>query len=63
MNQIKFSIVISTKNRCKDLLLALHKIKNLFSAYVNCVVFDDGSTDGTFEKIKINFPEIVLPRN
>ncbi|MDN3676709.1 glycosyltransferase family 2 protein [Flavobacterium paronense] len=63
MSQIKVSFLISTKNRCEDLLLTLHKIKHLFGSNVDCVVFDDGSTDTTFEKTKTMFPEVVLLRN
>ncbi|MCF6132675.1 glycosyltransferase family 2 protein [Flavobacterium wongokense] len=63
MEQVKFSFLISTKNRCEDVLLTLHKIEHLLSPDVNCVVFDDGSTDDTSEKIKQNFPEVILLRN
>ena len=59
----RISILISTKNRCEDLLLTLQKTKHLLGANVNCVVFDDGSSDGTLEKVKSNFPEIALFRN
>lgn len=58
-----FSILISTKNRSNDLLLTLQKIKYLLSEKVRCVVYDDGSTDGTFEKVKTYFPEIEIKRN
>jgi glycosyltransferase involved in cell wall biosynthesis len=46
-----------------DLLLTLQKIKHLLGPNTNCVVFDDGSTDGTSEKIKVQFPQITLLRN
>jgi glycosyltransferase involved in cell wall biosynthesis len=59
----KFSILISTKNRYEDLRLTLNKIKHLLNQNVTCVVFDDGSTDDTSEKIKADFPEIKLLRN
>ncbi len=63
MIDFKISILISTKNRCDDLLLTLQNIKHLFSESVSCVVFDDGSTDATFDKVKSNFPEVVLLKN
>lgn len=63
MATYKFKILISTKNRCADLLYTLQKIKHLFNENVSCVVFDDGSTDDTSEKLKSQFPEIELLRN
>ncbi|WP_293870258.1 glycosyltransferase [Flavobacterium sp.] len=59
----KISIVISTKNRCDDLLFTLEKIKHLINNNVKCVVFDDGSTDETSAKIKALFPQIKLLQN
>jgi len=59
----KIDILISTKNRCDDLLFTLGKIQHLWNDNVSCVVFDDGSTDGTFEKIKGKFPQITIYRN
>jgi glycosyltransferase involved in cell wall biosynthesis len=59
-----FSILITTKNRKADLAFTLGKIKNLLEEQcVSCVVFDDGSTDGTYAYVKENFPEIELQRN
>lgn len=59
-----FSILISTKNRKTDLLYTLGQIKPLISRKdVSCVVFDDGSNDGTSEAVAQNFPEIKLKRN
>lgn len=60
---MKYSILISTRNRCQELLFTLNKTKHLFSKDVSCVVYDDGSTDGTFETVKSNFPQVVLLRN
>ena len=59
----KTSILISTKNRCDDLLLTLSKIKHLLSQKVACVVFDDGSTDETSERVKSDFPQVTLLKN
>lgn len=59
----KIAILISTKNRCDDLLFTLAKIQYLWNDKVSCVVFDDGSTDGTFEKTKSQFPQITILRN
>jgi glycosyltransferase involved in cell wall biosynthesis len=59
----RFSILISTKNRSDDLLFTLQKIKYLLNEEVKCVVYDDGSTDETFEKVTALFPEIEVKRN
>ena len=59
-----FSILITTKNRKADLAFTLNKINYLLEANsVQCVVFDDGSTDGTYEFVKQNFPEVKIQRN
>jgi glycosyltransferase involved in cell wall biosynthesis len=59
-----FSILITTKNRKADLVFTLEKIKYLLEdTLINCVVFDDGSTDGTSEFVKQNYPYIQLERN
>ena len=59
-----FSILMTTKNRLNDLSFTLAKIDSLIKAKgVSCVVYDDGSTDGTYEYVKENFPNIQLQRN
>ncbi|MCF8321931.1 MAG: glycosyltransferase [Flavobacterium sp.] len=59
-----FSILITTKNRKSDLAFTLEKINYLIQKdTVECVVFDDGSTDGTYEYVNENFPKIQLQRN
>lgn len=59
----KVSILICTKNRSEDILLTLKKIQHLLCENITCVVFDDGCTDATFEKVAANFPEVTLLRN
>ncbi|RZJ66081.1 MAG: glycosyltransferase [Flavobacterium sp.] len=59
-----FEIHISTKNRKDDLLQTLSSLEILLERDdVTCVVFDDGSTDGTSEAVKNRFPKIILKRN
>lgn len=60
----KFAIHISTKNRVEDLTITLHKLqKVLLNNDVECVVFDDGSTDETQVMVSNNFPNITFLRN
>lgn len=64
MTDATFSILITTKNRITDLVFTLSKINSLLQENsVECVVFDDGSTDGTYEYVKQNFPRVQLERN
>jgi len=59
-----FSILITSKNRIKELKFTLEKIDFLLqSEALECIVFDDGSTDHTSEFIKENYPNIILLRN
>ncbi len=63
MDQRKISILISTKNRKPDLLLTLSTIAPLLNDNVECVVFDDGSNDGTTDAVTLLFPQVTLWRN
>lgn len=61
---IRYSIVITTKNRLEELKITLSKINYLFSrADVECLVYDDASTDATYEYLRTNYPKIQLFRN
>lgn len=63
-NEVAFSILITTKNRKSDLAFTLEKINYFFkNDTVECFVFDDGSTDGTYEYVTQNFPNIKIQRN
>jgi glycosyltransferase involved in cell wall biosynthesis len=60
----KISILITTKNRLADLKITLANLNHLLNdANIECMVYDDASTDGTFDYLKANFPNIVLFRN
>lgn len=61
---IKFSILITTKNRLEDLKVTLHHLNPLLLLEsVECVVYDDASIDGTFDYLKDNFPNLILFKN
>ena len=58
---IKFGILISTKNRIEALKFTLKEIKHLIDRDdVECFVCDDGSTDGTSDFVKNDYPKIQL---
>ena len=60
----KFSIQITTKNRKADLSYSLQRLEKVLERDdVECMVFDDGSTDGTSEFVSENYPQIRLSRN
>lgn len=64
MKDPSFSILITTKNRKDDLAFTLSKIQHLIDrSDVECVVFDDGSTDGTFKFLKQSHPKIIVHSN
>lgn len=61
---MQIAILITTKDRKEDLFFTLNKINYLIKDNrVDCVVFDDGSTDGTYDLVVENFPKVKLLRN
>lgn len=61
LQTIKFTILITTKNRLDDLTSTLLQINHLLVRDdVACIICDDGSTDGTSDFIQSNYPEIKL---
>lgn len=64
MSNPTFSILITTKNRLSDLKYTLDKIKYLLDREdVECIICDDGSTDGTKLFLETNYPKIQLIQN
>lgn len=62
--QPNFSLLITTKNRIKDLVFTLEKSIYLLEGLdFKCIICDDGSTDGTSAFIQANYPEIQLIQN
>lgn len=64
MLAIKYSILITTKNRLEDLKITLNQISSLLNRNdVECIICDDGSTDGTSHFIEQEYQEIKLLKN
>ena len=62
--KIKFSIVITTKNRLKDLQITLASLEiHVHRNDVELLICDDASTDGTHEFLKENFENTDLILN
>lgn len=60
----KITIVIPTKNRLKDLKYTLNELSFLFfENETHCIICDDGSSDGTFEFVSKNYPNIEIIKN
>ncbi len=58
---MKFSFLITTKNRLDDLKVTLSNIKPyIIKPTVECIICDDGSSDGTSKYLKDNYPNIIL---
>lgn len=55
------SIVITTKNRKEELRLALRSAVEQ-AGRPEVIVIDDGSTDGTSEMVRSEFPQVILHR-
>ncbi|MFT5251377.1 MAG: glycosyltransferase involved in cell wall biosynthesis [Flavobacteriales bacterium] len=61
---MQVALLITTKNRKKDLSFTLGKIKHLVNNQsLECIIHDDGSSDGTYEFVKANYPTIIIKRN
>ncbi|MBU3681277.1 MAG: glycosyltransferase [Flavobacterium sp.] len=61
---VTFAILIATKNRCQALCETLHTLADyIANPAVRVVVYDDGSTDGTYQVVKNKFPTVELWRN
>lgn len=59
-----FSILISTKDRIDELKVTLENLRQYINdPTIHFVIYDDGSTDGTSEFVKNEYPEISLHRN
>lgn len=64
ISNLVFSVLITTKNRKDDLAFTLKKMNSLLQdKTVEFVIFDDGSTDGTYEYIRLYYPSIQIQRN
>ncbi|HBD25537.1 glycosyltransferase family 2 protein [Flavobacterium sp.] len=63
-NGIKYSILITTKDRVEDLLFTLSKLDVLLKRDdTECIICNDGSSDDTAQKITSLFPYIKLITN
>lgn len=64
MSNITFSILITTRNRLEDLKITLEKTTDLLKREdVECLIYDDGSTDDTLNFLKNTYPKITLFNN
>ena len=61
LNQPVATVVITTKNRKEDLLTAVRSALAQ-SVPVEVLIIDDGSTDGTAETVRAQFPQVALHR-
>ncbi len=58
------TIIITTKNRKAELAFTLQKIQTLLQREdVNCIICDDGSTDGTIPFLQPQYPQIKFIQN
>lgn len=61
---MKIAILITTKNRLEDLKHTLNQMSYLFKKdNVECMVCDDGSSDGTYDFIEAEYKDIKLLKN
>jgi GT2 family glycosyltransferase len=59
----RLTIMIATHNRVGELLQTLASCRALTGPEREIMVVDDASTDGTFDQVRRNFPEVNLVRN
>ena len=60
MNRIKYAVSLIARNEEKTIIPTLKSIINQTLKPVEIIVVNDGSTDGTKEKINHRFPEITV---
>ncbi|WP_428225728.1 glycosyltransferase family 2 protein [Flavobacterium sp.] len=61
---IKFSIVVTTRNRLSDLKITLDKLHTILDLpQVECLIYDDASEDETVLFVQNNYPNIKLFQN
>jgi len=54
------TVVITTKNRKEELRDALSSVLRQLGVRLEVIVIDDGSTDGTTEMLRSEFPSIRI---
>lgn len=59
----KIDIIISTRNRAKELLLTIKRMSEMGFSQDQFYVIDDASTDGTFEVLQKEFPGVKMKHN
>lgn len=60
----EFTLCITTFNRLSELKKTLHSLEHLIMVEgLNCIICDDGSTDGTFDYVHKQYPSIQIFRN
>jgi glycosyltransferase involved in cell wall biosynthesis len=60
---MNISLVIPSRNNKKYVQYAYNSIRTYIGNDVEIILMDDASTDGTFEFIKENYPDIQIYRN
>jgi GT2 family glycosyltransferase len=60
---MKVTYMIATRNRREELLKTLAACRDQEYAAKEIVVVDDGSSDGTYEAVRTQFPEVQIHRN
>lgn len=62
-NDNLISVIIPSKDRKISIKRAIESVRQQTAQNVQIVVVDDGSSDGTFEFIQNNLPEVIVIRN